>query len=303
MTSLDFEEFLWAKGYTEDQIDELYTYLISKKAFSDLQYNILYSVWKEYLAVSGMPAAVVSFVNTNLFSGIDNIIFQINEDYKADMRKYVFGFDKMKLINTYNRAIIQLGDENKKFQISKIKSGARSKDYMPCVEWLCDAGILMQCFSIKNLEFPLKSNLDMGKYKLYFTDTGILLNSLDKESKNDILIKNIQSTYKGGVYENIIAEALYKSGMDLYYYKKDDSTLEEDFITRDEDSIIPIEVKAKIGKSKSLRILIDSDKYKNIKYSIKIQESNISYENKILTIPHFATFLLKRYLSGTFNDS
>lgn len=78
MTSLDFEEFLWAKGYTEDQIDELYTYLISKKAFSDLQYNILYLVWKEYLAVSGMPAAVVSFVNTNLFSGIDNIIFQIN---------------------------------------------------------------------------------------------------------------------------------------------------------------------------------------------------------------------------------
>lgn len=296
MNSLDFEEFLWAKGYIENQIDEFYTCLIEKKPFSELQYNILSSLWKEYLVVSGMPAAVTSFVEKELYTEIEDILLQIIEDYKADMRKYVMGFDKMKLLNTYNSALAQLGDENKKFQISKIKSGARSKDYMPCVEWLCDTGILMQSFAIKNLEFPLKANVDTSKYKLYFADSGILLYSLDKESKDDIIIKNNQSTYKGGVYENIIAEALYKSGIELYYYKKEDSTLEEDFVTRDKESIVPIEVKSKIGTSKSLRALIDGDKYENIKYGIKIQKSNISFENNILTMPHFAAFMLKKCL-------
>ena len=296
MNSMDFEEFLWAKGYTENQIDEFYINLMERKPFSDLQYNVLYSLWKEYLVVSGMPAAVAKFLESNLYVGIDSILLQIIEDYKADMRKYVMGFDKMKLLNTYNSALIQLGDENKKFQISKIKSGARSKDYMPCIEWLCDTGILMQSFAIKNLEFPLKANVDTSKYKLYFADSGILLYSLDKESKDDIIIKNNQSTYKGGVYENIIAEALYKSGIELYYYKKEDSTLEEDFITRDKESIVPIEVKSKIGTSKSLRALIDGDKYENIKYGIKIQKSNISFENNILTMPHFAAFMLKKCL-------
>ncbi len=269
-----------------------------KKPFSDLQYNILRNLWKEYLVVSGMPASVARYVENNLFTDIDNILLQIIEDYKTDMRKYATGFDKMKLLNTYLSAVAQLGEENKKFQISKIKSGARSKDYMPCIEWLCDTGILVRSFAIKNLEFPLKANIDISKYKLYFADSGILLYSLDKESKDDIIIKNNQSTYKGGVYENIIAEALYKSGVELYYYKKEDSTLEEDFITRDNDSIVPIEVKSKIGTSKSLRALIDGDKYKNIKYGIKIEESNISFENKILTIPHFATFMLKKLLES-----
>ena len=296
MNSLDFEEFLWAKGYTENQIDEFHTHLIERTPFSELQYNTMYSLWKEYLVVSGMPAAVARFVEKELYTDIEGILLQIIEDYKADMRKYAMGFDKMKLLNTYNSAVAQLGDENKKFQISKIKSGARSKDYMPCVEWLCDTGILMQSFAIKNLEFPLKANVDTSKYKLYFADSGILLYSLDKESKDDIVIKNNQSTYKGGVYENIVAEALYKSGIELYYYKKEDSTLEEEFITRDKDSIVPIEVKAKTGTSKSLRALIDGDKYKNIKYGIKIQKSNISYENNILTMPHFATFMLKKCL-------
>lgn len=296
MNSLDFEEFLWAKGYTENQIDEFYTCLIERKPFSELQYNILSSLWKEYLVVSGMPAAVARFVEKELYTEIEDILLQIIEDYKADMRKYVMGFDKMKLLNTYNSALAQLGDENKKFQISKIKSGARSKDYMPCVEWLCDTGILMQSFAIKNLEFPLKANVDTSKYKLYFADSGILLYSLDKESKDDIIIKNNQSTYKGGVYENIIAEALYKSGIELYYYKKEDSTLEEDFVTRDKESIVPIEVKSKIGTSKSLRALIDGDKYENIKYGIKIQKSNISFEDNILTMPHFAAFMLKKCL-------
>ncbi len=33
------------------------------------------------------------------------------------------------------------------------------------------------------------------------------------------------------MYENIVGEALVKSGYDLYYYKREDSTLEQDFLS------------------------------------------------------------------------
>ena len=107
--------------------------------------------------------------------------------------------------------------------------------------------------------------------------------------------KNL-GVYKGALYENIVGEALVKSGFDLYYYKRENSTLEEDFFVRTAHELIPIEVKAVNGKSKSLRMLISSDKYVDIKYGIKLTGGNIGYSDNIYTFPYFCSFLLKDYL-------
>ena len=101
-----------------------------------------------------------------------------------------------------------------------------------------------------------------------------------------------------GIYENIVAEALVKQGYSLYYYKRDDSTLEEDFFVRTRKSLVPVEVKAVSGRSKSLRTLIESDHYPDIKYGIKLSKKNIGFENNIYTFPYFCSFLLKRYLQN-----
>ena len=93
-----------------------------------------------------------------------------------------------------------------------------------------------------------------------------------------------------------MGEALVKSGYGLYYYKRDDSTLEEDFFVRTAENLIPIEVKAKNGKAKSLTQLIKSDKYSDISYGIKFCAGNIGFENNIYTFPYYCAFLLKRYL-------
>ena len=106
--------------------------------------------------------------------------------------------------------------------------------------------------------------------------------------------------YKGALYESIVGEALVKEGYQLYYFKREDSTLEEDFFVRTANHLIPVETKAKNSKSKSLAQLIKSDKYSDISYGIKFSARNIGLENNIYTFPYYCTFLLKRYLKEAF---
>ena len=144
---------------------------------------------------------------------------------------------------------------------------------------------------------PLKGNYDEEKYKLYYFDTGMLVAMLDEEAQEDLRANKNMNVYKGALYENVVAEALVKSGYGLYYYKKENATLEEDFFVRTRDSLVPVEVKATNGRSKSLRTLIKSENYPDIKFGIKLIKGNIGIENDIHTFPYFCTFLLKRYIS------
>ena len=119
---------------------------------------------------------------------------------------------------------------------------------------------------------------------------------LDEEAQEDLRANKNLNVYKGALYENIVGEALVKSGYPLFYYKKDDSTLEEDFFVRTQQQLLPVEVKATRGTAKSLRTLIQSKHYLDIKYGIKLTGGNIGYSDRILTFPYFCAFLLKAFL-------
>ena len=144
----------------------------------------------------------------------------------------------------------------------------------------------------------MKGNYDDTKFKLYFADTGLLVAMLDEEAQEDLRVNKNLGVYKGALFENIVAEAMVKSGYSLYYYKREDSTLEEDFFVRTSNDLIPVEVKSTNGRSKSLRTLISSDRYADIHYGIKFISGNIGYHDHIYTFPYFCTFLLKRYLKN-----
>ena len=207
-----------------------------------------------------MPAVVKEYIKKGTFEGSLEIQRQLIADYKEDIRKYAQGMDQTRILNVYNQIPIQLAKDNKKFQISKVASGARFKDYRGCIEWLKDAGIVNVCYGLHFPELPLKGNYDDNKYKLYFADTGLLVAMLDEEAQEDLRVNKNMGVYKGALYENIVAEAFVKSGYDLYYYKRDDSTLEEDFFVRTTNELVPVEVKATNGRAKSLKTLISSDK-------------------------------------------
>lgn len=189
--------------------------------------------------------------------------------------------------------------ENKKFVLSKIERGARFKNYWGCVEWLRDAGIVNVCHCLNFPELPLKGNYDAARYKLYLADSGLLVAQLDDEVQEDLRGRRNLNTYGGGLFENIVAEAIKKSGGDLYYYRREDSRLEEDFFLRSRSNIVPIEVKATSGRSKSLRTLIDSGHYPDITFGVKVADGNVGFANGIYTVPHFCAFLIKDWLSST----
>ena len=296
--SLDFEEFLWAKGYDDYAIDDILSKMLSLKPFTSLEMQLYANLFLDYCILGGMPEVVRNYITKGTFEGSLKTQKQLLADYKEDIRKYAESLDQTRILNVFNHIPVQLAKENKKFQISKVASGARFKDYRGCIEWLVDAGIINACYCLNFPELPLKGNYDDSKYKLYFADTGILVAMLDDEAQDDLRANKNLGVYKGALYENIVAEALTKIGYDLYYYKKDNSTLEEDFFVRTKDALIPVEVKATNGKAKSLTTLINSEHYKDISYGIKFTGGNIGFEKNIYTFPYFCTFLLKRYLQA-----
>ena len=107
------------------------------------------------------------------------------------------------------------------------------------------AGIINVCSGLNYPEIPLKGNYDETKYKIYMADTGLLVAMLDDETQEDLRSRKNIGTYRGGLYENIVGDMLVKAGFDLYYYSKENSTLEEDFFVRDTENLIPVEVKAR----------------------------------------------------------
>ena len=298
MFSMDFEEFLWAKGYDDGFVEEMLEHMQNLTPFNEVEMAVCSELFLDYCILGGMPAVVREFIEKGNFEGSLEVQRQLIADYKEDIRKYAEGMDQTRILNVFNHIPVQLAKDNKKFQISKVASGARFRDYRGCIEWLNDAGMVNICYCMNFPELPLKGNYDEKKYKLYFADSGLLVAMLDEEAQEDLRSNKNLGVYKGALYENVVGEALVKAGYGLYYYKRDDSSLEQDFFVRTADELIPVEVKAKNGMAKLMRTLISGKKYADIHCGIKFTGSNIGYGEDIYTFPYFCAFLLKRYLAG-----
>ena len=296
MHSMDFEEFLWAKGYQEGQIADLYRHMLELEPFSRLELETMLENFREYMVLGGMPAIVNSFVKNRNYSGTLKMQKQILLDYEEDITKYADGLDQGRILNVYRKIPVFLGRENKKFQISKVGHGARSREYAGTVEWLDNAGIVNVCYCMAQPDLPLRGNYNPDSYKIYFRDTGLLIGSLDDEVQEDLRFNKNFNTYKGAIYENMVGDMLVKQAYPLYFYRNEKGTLEMDFFVRDKDSLIPVEVKAGDGATVSLNRLIQEDVYGDIRYGIKFGMKNIGYNGRFYTFPYFLAFWLRRFL-------
>lgn len=301
MFSMDFEEFLWAKGYSPDITVDMLMHMLDERPFSETEMMIFKGLFMDFCILGGMPAVVKKYIETDTFSQTRDIQNQIRLDYEEDIRKYAEGLDQTKIVSVYRNIPAQLAKENKKFQFSKLSKSARAREYTGCIDWLKDAGVVVQCFCLAFPELPLQGNYDEDKYKLYYPDTGLLVSTLDEEAQNDLRANKNLGVYKGALFENFIAEAFYKQGLGLFYYVNETSTLEEDFFIRSRDNLIPVEVKSNRQASRSLRNLIEGEKYSDIAFGIKLGDQNIGHENDIYTFPYFCAFLIKRYVAEKFS--
>ncbi|MCD8078730.1 MAG: AAA family ATPase [Lachnospiraceae bacterium] len=296
MYSLDFEEFLWAKGYHESQIEEMYQKMLSVTPLSSTEYSVMLEAFREYMVLGGMPAIVFSFVTKKNYSGTLKMQRQILLDYEEDITKYAGGLNKGRILNVYRKIPMFLGQDNKRFQISKVAKNARNREYVGTVEWLDNAGIISVCCCLQQPELPLKGNSNPNLYKIYFRDTGLLIGSLDEEAQEDLRFNQNFNIYKGALYENIIADMLVKQGYELYFFRNERGSLELDFLVRDKNSLVPIEVKAEDNRAASLTKIITGKKYTDVQYGIKFANRNIGCNGQFYTFPYFLAFLLRRFL-------
>ena len=296
LRSFDFEEFLHARGYDDDFLGRIFSHMIDCVPFDQLEEKVLHGLFMDFCIIGGMPKVVAQFISSGTFAGTLDTQRGILNDYRDDVRKYAVGMDQTRILNVFDNIAPQLAKENKKFQVSKVSRNARFTDYRGCVEWLKDAGIVNLCHAMTFPELPIKGNYDADKYKIYMADTGLLVAMLDDEAQRDMRANENLGVYKGGLYENIVGDALAKQGYELVYFKREDSTLEEDFFVRTANNLVPVEVKAKSGCSQSLRNLIKSDHYADISWGIKFHGGNIGFSNNVLTLPYYTAFLLKRLL-------
>lgn len=293
MFPLDFEEFLWANGINQEIIELLTKSLQERTPIPPAIHQRMRQLILEYTIVGGMPEVVNRFIATHNMSDVLEEQHSIITGYKEDMVKYATNEDKVRLRAAFDSIPRQLSKENKKFQFSVIKKGARAKEYITGIQWLEDAGIIIRCRNLSITELPLEGNAIEDSFKVYMRDTGLFVSMLEDGTQFDILQGRLYG-YKGAIFENLIADIFTKMGRKLYYYRKD-SGLEIDFVIRYHSECVLVEVKASTGNTKSTKtILQHPDKY-HVYQAIKLGDYNIGEKDGILTLPVYMAFLLREY--------
>jgi len=288
MYSLDFEEFLWANGYSKEKVDEFRRYLGSKEQIHESIHNKLEELFREFMVVGGMPEVVNDFVEHKDFARVFDIQNSIVNEYKDDISKHAKGKEKQLVRMCYDAIPKQLAKELKKFQYSTVEKGQTRRKYGRSVQWLIDSSMVNPCYNISEPYIPLLANSREDQFKLYINDTGLLTCIYGFETKKAILNDTIRGNARGGLYENVIAECLIKRGYKLYYYKPDDNH-ELEFLIEKEGEVVPIEVKAGNTASVSLNNFIES-------YSPNVAYKLIANRNGIVgvkeTLPHYMAMFL-----------
>ena len=289
MYSLDFEEFLWAKGYNDDAIAYLKDFYISNKEVPKELNDKYFELFREFMIVGGMPEVGQTFIDTNNFQEASKIQGKILADYQDDISKHAKGQEKIKVRQCYDSIPKQLAKEYKKFQYSVVEKGKTSKKYGGSIKWLCDSSLVNKCSNVNEAYIPLLAYEMDDQFKLYLNDTGLLLYLYGPETKLAILNNTLKGNAKGGIYENIISESLLKRGYKLYYYKTQNSSMEIEFVIEKNGEVIPIEVKAGNDSTPSLNSFIN--KY-HPKVSYKFVNGNVGFLDGKKTLPHYMVMFI-----------
>ena len=284
MFSLDFEEFLWALGVKENLIDSLREHFTSGKAIDAVIHEKMMSYLREYMAVGGMPAVINKFVETHNFNLVHAEQSKILADYMNDIAKYAPTADKPKARNCYLSIPSQLAKENTKFQYSVVEKKGTARKFANSLDWLRDANLIAFCHNVSAVEFPLAAYAKEDQFRIYVTDIGLLVAMYGFEMKRAIVDDMLAGPAKGGIYENLMADFLLKKGLPLYYYCKDNNSVEVEFLIEHEAKPVPIEVKAKRGTTTSLNTILNKP---NIEIGYKFGSGNVGIEGKKTTLPLF----------------
>lgn len=290
MYPLDFEEFLWANGLSEDVVETLRKCYREEIPVPAGIHVAMKQFLNLYVTIGGLPEPINVFLKTNNMNEVSKAYKSILKEYRDDMVKYAPDKDKPYIRECFNSIPKQLAKDNKKFQYNKVKPGGRSDTYLGSLQWLEDAGIICRCYNTDITGLPMEGNAKDNVFKVYTADIGLLVEMLGPGVRADILQGNLGG-FKGAIYENLMADTLHKKEQNLYYFQKD-SGMELDFLVRINGECVPLEVKAKTAQAKSVKTVLNHPEKYKVKHVIKFGDFNIGRDGQLLTLPNYMQFLL-----------
>lgn len=294
MFPMTYEEFLLARGFKQ-RVDLL------QSGMWDVV-NSLRTLYiqhlREYYLVGGMPEAVKKFIDTNDANAVREVQKEILHAYEKDISKHAPNEQVVRINQVWNSIPSQLAKENKKFIYGVVKQGARAKDYELAIQWLIDAGLIYKINRVKTIGMPLKIHEDISAFKLYLLDCG-LLGAMSNTPPALLLLPNNDNSGKGDFTENFICCQLESlRNIPIYYYSKENSQLEIDFVIQIDTNIIPLEVKAEENlQAKSLKVILKNNPgMQGLRFSM----SDYREQESITNVPLYGA---RGYLVNVLNNA
>jgi len=253
--------------------------------------DLLESLLKQYYYVGGMPAVVNEYILSGDFAKVRELQKELLTAYKGDFSKHINDSrTEPKIRMLWDSISLHLIKENKKFVYKNIKSGGRAAEFENAMQWLVDTGLVYKINKVETPKLPLKMHYKEDFFKLYMLDIG-LLGAQAEISDSNILAagSDIVDDMNGALAEQFVCQELKAAGVSpLFYWGRENSTAEVDFLTQGGGEIIPIEVKsAKHTKSQSLKVFMQEFKPK---YAIRTSLKNYGidqsrFDSKLCSIP------------------
>lgn len=291
MYSLDFEEFLWAKGYRPDHIDALRNAFANRGKVDDLLNETMHREIREYMAIGGMPEVVEAYVSKGDYAEADGIQHRIISDYLDDITNYAPSADVPKIKSCFRSIPRQLAreTENRKFKYAEVEKGVGARKFRDSVEWLRDAWMAEMAFNLTAPLLPLSAYEQEDCFKLYMSDIGLLTALYGYETKAAVVNETISGSVKGALYENLIAGELVRRGYPLRYLRDKREPLEVEFLIERDGLVVPVEVKASNAATASLDRVLARD---GISFGYKLTGGNVGVAGKKVTLPHCMAMFL-----------
>lgn len=289
MYGLDFEEYLWALGYSEETTNTLREHFQALEPLPDEVHKKMLEILHEFMAIGGMPAVVQAFIEKQNFATAYAEQEKILAAYLDDIAKFADVTTRNKARECYLSIPRQLAKENTKFKYGMVEKKGTARKFETALDWLRDANLVRYCRAVTTPQFPLRAYEDESKFRVYLSDPGLLCAMYGFEMIAAIIRDELQGPMKGGIYENVVADMLVKAGRDLHYWMNDKGNIEIEFLLEKEASVVPVEVKAKRGATASLNKLLEQD---DMKYGYKLSAGNIGVSGKKITLPLYMALYL-----------
>ena len=285
---MDMEEFLLAMG--EDAlVKEIKVHFENDSPMPSALHESAMQLYRQYLAVGGMPECVQQFVQTKDYLFVRHIQDTILLGYLNDMSKYNSTNEIKKTRLAYDNITVQLSKKNTRFQYKLIKKGARASEFENAIEWLNLSGIVSQVYKAEQIKKPLENYKDIDTFKIYVSDLGLLCAKKDLNANDVLYMVEDINDFKGGMAENYANNQLVMNGYRTYYWESPRGA-EVDFVIQRDGKLIPIEVKsADNTKAKSLKVYIDTYAPE---YAIKLSAKNFAFEDNKKIVPLYAAFCI-----------